>query len=66
MISRSASQYITMAISVRPPTVTATEKIVVVTFPGIGTFFAPSAEIRRLIRGERANLALHPLPGGAA
>lgn len=65
MISGFPSQYIRVTIPARPPTVTATEKIVVVTFQGIGTFFAPSAEIKRLIHGERANLALHPLPGAS-
>lgn len=62
MTNSYCSNYIFMTL----PTVTATEKIAIVTFPGIGAFFAPSAEIQRLIHGERANLTLYPLPGGSA
>lgn len=41
-------------------------KIVVVSLPGIGRYFAPIDEFQRLIAGERDDLTLHPLPGGSA
>lgn len=48
------------------PPHTAGGKIVIVALPGIGRYFAPIGEFRRLIAGERDDLTLHPLPGGSA